>query len=90
MSTRLQVVLDEEERERFRRQAELEGQSLSSWLREAGRARLAARRARRLTSAEELRAFFKACDARERGREPDRAEHRAVIERSRRSGESPT
>ncbi len=90
MATRVQVVLGQEERERFRRQAELEGKSLSSWLREAGRERLDTRRARRIASAADLNAFFRKCDARERGREPDWEEHQAVIERSRRSGQSPT
>ncbi len=90
MATRVQVVLGHEERERFRRQAELEGKSLSSWLREAGRERLDTRRARRIGSAADLNAFFRKCDERERGREPDWEEHRAVIDRSQRSGQSPT
>jgi hypothetical protein len=89
LATRIQVVLGQEERERFRRQAELEGKSLSSWLREAGRERLDSRRARRISSAQ-LSSFFRECDARERGREPDWEEHREVIERSRRGGQSLT
>ncbi|MEX0879705.1 MAG: antitoxin [Thermoanaerobaculia bacterium] len=90
MATRVQVVLGQEERERFRRQAEIEGKSLSCWLREAGRERLDTRRVRRIASVADLDAFFGKCDGRERGREPDWEEHRTVIERSRRSGESPT
>ncbi len=38
--TRIQVLLDEAEREEFRRQAEREGVSLSAWLRRAARERL--------------------------------------------------
>lgn len=84
------MVLDEEEQERFRREAEIEGRSLSSWLRQAGREKLASRRARRLSTAKDLAAFFKACDLREKGREPDWDQHRAVIERSQRGGNSQT
>jgi hypothetical protein len=35
-----------------------------------------------ISSVRELRAFFKACDLRETGREPDWQEHRQVIEAS--------
>ncbi len=90
MATRVQVVLEEEERERFRREAELQGQSLSAWLREAGRARIAARAEKRPLTAGSLRAFFKSCDAREKGREPDWEQHLRVMEGSRRGGSSGT
>ncbi len=83
MSTRVQVILGEEEREAFRSRAERDGLSLSAWLREAGREKLTAQEpAKRITSLEELRAFFATCDAREKGREPDWEEHLAVIEGS--------
>ena len=90
MVTRVQVVLQEEERERFRREADLQGQSLSAWLREAGRARVAARADRGPLTAASLRAFFKSCDAREKGREPDWEQHLQVMEGSRRRGSSGT
>ncbi len=87
MSTRIHIVLDEAEKELFRRQAKLEGKSLAAWIREAARERLAAAQARRtFQTVEELRAFYRASDAAETRREPDWEEHRRVIERSIRSG----
>jgi len=38
--TRVQVLLEKQEREQFRREAEREGLSLSAWLRRAGQDRL--------------------------------------------------
>lgn len=87
---RVQVLLDEGEQEHFRQQAEREGLSLSAWLRQAGQERLRSRRVRRLSTLRELREFFRAVDAREKGREPDWDEHLAVIDRSRTSGTSGT
>ena len=83
---RVQVLVDEDEQEQFRRQAEREGLSLSAWLRRAGQKRLAAR----LDSLRVLKVLFRAADAREVGREPDSEEHEAVIARSRASGQSGT
>lgn len=85
--TRIHLVLDEAEKERFRRQAAREGKSLSAWIRDAALERLAA--AERRTSigtVDKLDAFFAACDAREQGREPDWEEQLRVIDESRRSG----
>jgi hypothetical protein len=90
MTRRVQVLLDEVEREQFRRQAEREGLSLSAWLRRAGQEQLGAIQGRRLGSLRDLKAFFNAVDAREKGREPDWDEHQAVIARSRASGQSGT
>jgi hypothetical protein len=89
MMTRIQVVVEEEERESFRRQAHAEGLSLSAWLRRAGRERLSAR-GPASAAAGALRKLFARCDAREKGREPDRREHLQVIEASRRRGASGT
>lgn len=87
MSKRVQVVVSEEERERFRREAERRGQSLSSWMREAALERAAEQPVDRFATAEDVRAFFAACDAeREEGREPDWEQHRMVIEDSIRDG----
>lgn len=86
MASRIQVVVDDEEKERFRRQAAREGKSLSAWLREAARSRMARRGAPRLDTVEELQDFFHACDERETEPEPDWKEHRRMIERSTRSG----
>ena len=85
--TRIHVLLDEADKERFRRQAEREGKSLSAWLRDVALQRLAAlERRTSIATVTELDAFFSACDAREHGREPDWNEHRRVIEESKRSG----
>jgi hypothetical protein len=84
---RIHILIDEAERERFRRQAEREGKSLAAWLRDAARDRLAAAEPPpQMRTLEELRAFFAACAARETGREPDWDEHRRVIEQSIGSG----
>lgn len=78
--------MDDMEREAFRRAAAREGLSLSDWLRRAARARLQAAGRAPLQSVEELRAFFRECQQRESGVEPEWAQHRAVIEESRASG----
>lgn len=83
--SRIHIVLDDAEKARYRHQAEREGKSLGAWLRAAAEDRLRAAQARRdLKAPEALAEFFGECDARESGREPDWADHRAVIERSRR------
>ena len=87
MAERVQVILGAEEKERLQQQSAREKTSLSAWIRRAALERLAAISAQhRLSSRAELRAFFSACDRRERGREPDWDEHLQVIERSRRPG----
>jgi predicted kinase len=83
--TRIHLVIDPAEREAFRAQAEREGRSLSEWLREAGRERLARARANTLRNGEDLDAFFSALDA---SRDDDRPEEdweavKARIARSR-------
>ena len=88
---RVQVLIKEREREEFRQMAEREGKSLSGWLRESALDRLeATKAAARLTSASDLRKFFKACDLREKGREPDWEEHLETMEASREIGRSHT
>lgn len=90
MSTRVQVIVGQQERERFRRCAERQGQSLSAWIRDAARERAGEEPAERLETAAQVRDFFAECDRREtEGREPDWHEHRQVIEESIRAG-SPT
>ncbi|MCP3980047.1 MAG: antitoxin [bacterium] len=91
MSRRIQVVVDEHEAERFRRQAAVEGMTLSGWLRKLARDRIdAAGHYGGLRSMDDLRGFWKVCDAAETGREPDWDEHLDVIARSRRRGGSET
>ncbi len=87
MSERIHIVVDREEKERYRLQARRKGISLSEWLREAAREKLGKAETRaRLDTVEDLAAFFEACDQREEGREPDWDEHRRTIEGSIRSG----
>jgi hypothetical protein len=84
---RIQVLLDPEERELFRRLARQRGLSLSAWLRDAGLRRAAEEgEVTRMRTVEALRAFFVACDQRETGREPDWEEHLAVLDASKRDG----
>ena len=90
MSTRVQVVIDEIEREAFRQAAAREGLSLSDWLRRAARERLEEASHPKLSSAEDLRAFFDDCDQREQGAEPNWQQHRGVIEESKARGRSAT
>lgn len=86
MSTRIHIVVGEAEKERFRRRAASRGLTLSEWLRGAARDRLERERALCLDTEEELDAFFRECDERETGTEPDWERHRRAIERSARSG----
>ena len=87
MSTRIHIVLDPEDKARYRAQAEREGKSLAAWLRDAAEDRLdAAQKGRSLRSRDALADFFQACDARESEAEPDWAEHKAALERSRVKG----
>lgn len=91
MTTRIQVLLAEDEKERLQAQARRDGLPLSTWLRRVALERLETQEAGTLIRSEEdLHAFFGDCDAREKGREPDWEEHRAVIERSVASGASDT
>ncbi len=88
---RVQVLIEATEREAFRQVAEQEGKSLSGWLRESALDRLeATKAAAKITSAADLRKFFKACDLREKGREPDWEEHLKTMEESRKTGRSHT
>jgi len=91
VSVRVQVILDEAEQESIRREAEREGLSLSSWMREAAKERLRRRRESvRLDTPEELEEFFAACGEREQGVEPEWEEHLSGIDSSRRSGAADT
>lgn len=87
-SVRVQVVLDEQERAAFRRQARAAGKSLSAWLRNAGHEQLRANETRaRFGNPGALQDFFRRCDKLVgAGQEPDWADHARVIDRSRRQG----
>jgi hypothetical protein len=86
MSRRIHVVLEDRELEGFRARASAEGRSLSDWLRNAARESLERDRPPRLSSVDDLADFFRACDKRESGREPDWTEHMTVAARSRGQG----
>lgn len=84
---RVEVLIDATERDAFRQVAAQEGKSLSGWLRESALARLeATKAAARITSTAGLSRFFKACNLREKGHEPDWQEHLKVMEESRETG----
>ena len=84
MSSRVQVILSDEDREAFRLQAEREGVSLSAWLRDAGRRRLDGAGQPPIQDVKGLRAFFAGLPERDANEpEPDWTEHLDVIETSR-------
>lgn len=86
-SERVHIVMATEERAAYRAAAERAGVSLSEWIREAARARLAEVESRSLRTVEDLDRFFAESDAREGGEpEPDWDEHLAVIAESIRRG----
>ena len=79
MSVRVQVILDEEEVTRFKSQAMKESKSLSAWLRDAGKNMIEInRRQQRLTDPDSLNRFFRKCNERENGVEPDWEDHRII------------
>ena len=85
---RINLVISDDDRDRFIYQARREGMTLSAWLRSAARERLEkARRARPFESLEDVEEFFRASDtAAGPGPEPDWKEHLDVIDQSRRHG----
>ena len=89
---RVQLVIPDEDRDRFVHQARREGMTLSAWLRTAARERLEARqRVKRFESPEDVEEFFRACAALEGPEmEPDWSEHLRVISESRSRGMAPT
>lgn len=91
MSTRVQVILTEEEKVRLQAEARRSGVSLSAWLRNAALERLEADH-RDLTTQSQLEEFFADCDRREleQGPEPNWTEHLKVIAGSRRQGQPDT
>ena len=85
---RVQLVIPDEDRDRFVHQARSEGMTLSAWLRSAAHQRLGQQQqARPFRSAADVGDFFRACDSLEGpATEPDWAEHRRIIEKSRSLG----
>ncbi len=90
MSIRVQVILDEEEATRFKSQAMKESKSLSAWLRDAGKKMIEInQQQQRLTDPDSLKRFFKKCDERESGLEPDWEDHKRLILDSYQAGKKP-
>jgi hypothetical protein len=89
---RIQLVMPDEDRDRFVHEARKEGISLSEWLRLAARERVErSHRLARFATAEELAGFFERCDqSAEPGVEPDWEDHLEVIRGSRERGVSGT
>lgn len=89
---RVQLVMPDEDRDRFTHQAKLEGMSLSAWLRSAARERLESRQAtKKFQSPQEVREFFRTCAGNEGPEpEPDWNEHLQTMTRSRAQGASGT
>ena len=83
---RVQLVIPDEERERFVRQARMEGMTFSMWLRAAARQRLEERQRSNLFGSQvDLDEFFDACNAIEGPAiEPEWREHLSAMEASRR------
>ena len=89
----IQLVIPEEDSERFSRQAKLEGKTLDAWLITVARQHVADKAPRqketsdRFESVEELMAFLEECSANSGlEREPDWEEHLRNIDESRRQG----
>lgn len=85
---RIQLIIPDEDRDRFSQQARREGMTFSAWLRVAARERLEERQRRaRVDSPENLERFFAECDARRGyGVEPDWEEHLQTLRQSVTSG----
>ena len=89
MTIKVQVLLDEIEKEAFRAMAQREGLSLSAWLRKAGKEKLLAKEQQKpIHDKDSLERFFRDCDAKAQGTEPDWEDHLKVINRSRVSGQA--
>ena len=89
---RVQLVIPDEDRDRFVHQARKEGMTLSAWLRTAARDRLQERQqSKPFQSPADLEEFFHACDSLESPEtEPDWGQHLDLIDQSRRRGASHT
>ena len=85
---RVQLVMSDDDRERFVDQARQEGMSLSAWLRAAARERLEKRQSvKQFESPEDVEEFFKSCAALDGPEvEPDWDQHMHVMNESRGRG----
>ena len=89
---RVQLIVPNEDRDRYVHQARREGLTLSAWLRAAAQDRLEKHQtSKRFKSIEDLNQFFAECDELVGpGTEPDWGEHLTVINESRGRGAAPT
>lgn len=89
MSTRIQVVLESNEKVLFQNAARKRGMSMSAWFKECARKEIEEHE-KRVTprTKAELKDFFKTCDEQEQGMEPDWEEQKGVIQASVISGNS--
>ena len=85
---RVQLVMPDDDRDRFVNQAQREGISLSAWLRAAARERLETRQSvKQFESPEDVKEFFRSCAALEGPEtELDWSEHLRVMSESRGRG----
>ena len=86
MSGRIQVIVKEHERQMLRAAAQKAGMSLSSWLKKCAFMALEESETEAPSDINELRQFFKECDAQEEGSEPDWSEQKHIIVTSSTSG----
>jgi len=87
MSARIHIVVEPEEKERFRARARQEGMTLSKWLRDVARqALMRGEGGAEIRTVDQLREFFKRSNEREQGVEPDWRAHRRQIDESMRDG----
>lgn len=89
---RVQLVIPDEDRDRFVHQARKEGMTLSAWLRAAARQRLRQRQREGVfEGTAEMEEFFRTCDALGGpSQEPDWEEHLVLINESRLRGAAGT
>ena len=89
---RVQLMMRDEDRSRYRYQAHKEGMTLSAWLRAAADERLERySQVQPFASVADLEAFFAECDQREStGTEPDWEQHLAVMNEARKRGAANT
>ena len=87
---RVQLVLSDGDRDRYVSQAKREGKTLSAWLREAAQEKIEgdAEQHRPFETAQDVREFFRACDATRNwhGPEPDWEEQKKLISEARLRG----
>ena len=89
---RFQLIIPDEDRDRFVYQARLEGMSLSAWLRAAAEDRIEQReRLKPFSSSADVREFFQDHDDSGSGlREPDWEKHLKTLRESKLAGSSGT